>query len=99
MLEIQDAVQRCRDQLNERDDDDPVVRDELAAEDAYHDDSPAAGEEDAGNASAVPKVTDLGAAAAGPGVATRFPRRKASRNVTGVRMSLHGVTSVTGGVM
>eukprot|EP00966_Prymnesium_polylepis_P109585 2535861-Prymnesium_polylepis.1 len=33
LQEIQDAVQRCREQLNEgREDDDPVVRDELAAE-------------------------------------------------------------------
>ena len=58
----------------------------LAAEDAYHGDSPSAGEEDSDTAPAVPKVTNLGAAAADSGVPTRFPRREASRNVPGVRM-------------
>ena len=87
LQEIQDAVQRCRDQLNERDDDDPTVRDELAAEDAYHGDSPLVGDDDSGTPATAPEVVDSGVAHdADPGVPARYPRRMASRNVPGVRM-------------
>ena len=75
LQEIQDAVQRCREQLNEgREDDDPVVRDELAAEDGYH--SGAMGDGSASEGGG-------GDASAGC-VADRLPRRHASRRVPGV---------------
>ena len=78
LQEIQDAVQRCREKLNERDDDDPVVRDELAAEDAYHDEADPPSDSsppvDVGGSSATHASGEADAVT--PGVATRFPRRK-----------------------
>ena len=76
LQEIQDAVQRCREQVNEgREDDDPVVRDELAAEDGYHSGIP-------GDGPAV-EVDDANAPAGH--VAAWLPRRHASRRVPWVR--------------
>ena len=75
LQEIQDAVQRCREQLNEgREDDDPVVRDELAAEDGYH----------SGITGDGPDVEVDGDNASAGHVADRLPRRHASRRVPGV---------------
>jgi hypothetical protein len=86
LQEIQDAVQRCRDQLNEgREDDDPVVRDELAAEDEYHSEVV----EDPSTDPLPPRTaTALGDApepAEPATAATRFLTRHASGKVPGVR--------------
>eukprot|EP00966_Prymnesium_polylepis_P174470 4036802-Prymnesium_polylepis.1 len=85
LQEIQDAVQRCRDQLNEGSEDyDPVVRGELAADDEYHSEVV---EDPATDPLPSSTATELGGAhepVEPATVATRFPRRHASRNVPGV---------------
>ena len=94
-IQEQDAVQRCRDQLNEGRDgeDDPVVRDEHNIEESYHheipDESDADDEPGDTPTADAPDPTDdaisPGASTLdGPTIASRRPRRPASRNVPGV---------------